>query len=68
MRRIAEIASYHAHVYFDAPSRDAAGSAVVATRAALGLMVNTRFLNVWVERPDGWKIVAWQATRLAEPA
>jgi len=29
--------------------------------------LNTAFLSVWVQLDGDWRVVAWQATRLAEP-
>jgi hypothetical protein len=29
--------------------------------------LNTRFLSVWVNLDGEWRVVAWQATRLADP-
>jgi ketosteroid isomerase-like protein len=26
--------------------------------------LNSRFTNVWVKRPQGWQMVAWQSTPL----
>ncbi len=30
------------------------------------LALNIRFLDVYVKRPSGWQMVAWQATKLPE--
>jgi len=49
--------------------RDAGGAALVTGRIAIDVLIDgqpkllqSRFLNVWIEEAGGWRMIAWQST------
>jgi ketosteroid isomerase-like protein len=51
--------------------RDASGAALVTGRITIDVLIDgqpkllqSRFLNVWIEEAGGWRMIAWQSTPL----
>jgi ketosteroid isomerase-like protein len=62
---------YHVYAIDDLSLRSFPGTVVMTGRAHQEMSprgerieLNTRFTSVWVKHDDGWRLAAWQATRL----